>query len=210
MKKSEGTRAKEVLLQSLNDVELASLALILDERFGVKFPNAPKFRFDFDNNFNNCQTLFAHLKFLLNLSGEPIEAVMANISKLKKLLNGNQSANRTVLRRNSFVGPAFPGRFTILNGSIGEVRVTRHAWERFCKRFGPKLNVYTQEHCIDQLRRRFLKATEGGVGEVSKVLGLLNNNFAPVRYFYNSGPNIVFVVLEKDLVLKTVKECRRP
>lgn len=135
-----------------------------------------------------------------------ISRVMENISQLKEILIGvpitiifhgqDSNGNKSY--------PQMPNGLKICNIILKDVKVTVHAWERFCERFCP--TVLIPNKVADLLQTSFDRSQATKLRRGYETIRLMNNSYQ-AQYFYDKKIYCRFVVsgTSNSYILKTVE-----
>ena len=96
--------------------------------------------------------------------------------------------------------PEFPeGGLSVANTNCVSAAVTKHAWQRFCKRVPLKLVMGEGiDYFADLLKTAFGRSVPEKLKRGGEVRRTINNKFVPAHYFYDAATNLRFVISEDE------------
>lgn len=177
---------------------------------------------------SDISQLIEKIKSLL-VSGK-IKAVPESKQEPKPVLNLPTLDQKVILNPSTPAGPigkkpklaplvtSVSGKPIVFKRGIGEVLVSRHAWERWLERIYniPPAETWGRPYSEDELVRlqqSFFDTVRQNLPEKAAFRRLLNNSCQPVIYFYSNKDHVRFVVTNSKphclLTIEVPKTSRR-
>lgn len=91
---------------------------------------------------------------------------------------------------------------------IGDVEVSDHAWDRWCQRYPPIVNLKNYDDALleTHLRTIYKRAKPEDMDPAGRVRRMIDNNAEGAHYLYDKGTRIRFVLNEERTSLVTIEE----
>lgn len=124
--------------------------------------------------------------------------------------NAWRAERRRLSKELASTPPPYPEKLVIYKDRLGCVSITRHAWERFVKRYSAIMDLrtpgwYIPEHFVKKMQDALRRAREQRLNQVEVVKRLIDHDFTPVRYFLDGALQLRFVIKKEEPILLTVE-----